>query len=768
MTGELKKVLTYKNNKALRNQAFQYHQYGYSLIPLKDKIPQQQNWQKQVWKPDFDDKSFKECSSLGFVIPKNVVVIDVDNHNNKIGDASLEAMSKYYDFDFKKNCQFVVNTASGGLHLYYEIPDSNSNFKIVNTLKNFPQVEFKSVGRQVVIPESILSGGRKYKTHILYSNLGAITDLPDNIFGDISKKQEASPTKIASKLNYENNPTDIRQFELYLQSQGIITEGERNNRIYTIVCEAKNLGISPIIVEKMIVDWQQENVFPPIGKFELRQIINSAQRNSKDGVGTKSISEMSWEDPILFDNYEVPEIPCDLLPNSLSKFASELADYTETPAGLSVMTVISVLSIALQKKFIVKPREKDSYKETVNIYAISTLISGNRKSAVFNSCTKPISDWEDTQRDFLAPAIKEQKSRYESEKRLIESMRKKLDSSDGNKEAIIQEIICKEQELKKPDSLPSLFTNDITSESLISLMSEQNEKMAIISDEGGIVEVMSGLYSGGNANIDIFLKSWDGGKIRQKRKDRNIELKNPLLTMNLVVQPAVIQSMSSKKPLDGRGLLERFLYCTPKSKMGFRSNDKEPVSTESASKYDRKIKELLSIKDVDSPNILTLTSESYQEWKRFQNNIEIDLREGGRLEVCRSWGGKICGYALRIAALFHVCEYGENSLKIEKATMEKSIKLCSLLTCHAIAAFSSIEINPDYRDSKEILNWIKDNDLDNFAKSDITKKMQNRVNFRSKRIDDLLSILTERNIISHPIREGKKTLRFKVNPAVKN
>ena len=42
-------------------------------------------------------------------------------------------------------------------------------------------------------------------------------------------------------------------------------------------------------------------------------------------------------------------------------------------------------------------------------------------------------------------------------------------------------------------------------EALVSKMVANNETMALVSSEGGIFNVMSGLYSGGMVNIDIIL-----------------------------------------------------------------------------------------------------------------------------------------------------------------------------------------------------------------------------------------------------------------------
>ena len=532
----------------------------------------------------------------------------------------------------------------------------------------------------------------------------------------------------------------------------------------------KNIGKEK--AEEVAKEFNLEIVLPtfknisskPSDFNDLHQL-EGIEEVSKQLSRTTSTTELfEWEAPILFDNHETPEITTDILPSPLKEFAQELATSTETPEGMTVMAILSVLATSLQGKFEVMAQEGSEHRETVNLYTITTLPPANRKSTIVNACIAPLVEWEKEQREILEPEIKKQKSRYESEKKLIDDMRKKL-KSESDSTTLIEEIAKKESEIKEPENLPRLFVNDITPESLANIVAEQKNRMSVFSDEGGIVDTMAGLYNGGNSNIDILLKGWSGGYLRQKRKDRELDI-NPLLTINLTVQPVIIQNLGNKKAYLGKGLLERFLYCLPKSNLGYRTNDKAPVSTKARIDYNHKIRELINIPYQKDPIILTLSNEAHKEWRDFQNIIETDLRPEGRLAICQGWGGKICGHALRIAGLLHVAQHGNSSVKIDKSTIDRALELCSLLTFHAVAAFSSMEIDQDTKDAKEILRWIQDNNL-KFTKSELTKRMQNRSSMNAERLDKLLNILSQRNIVSSPIKEGKKTIRYIVNPKIR-
>jgi replicative DNA helicase len=82
--------------------------------------------------------------------------------------------------------------------------------------------------------------------------------------------------------------------------------------------------------------------------------------------------------PIPFDEIETPDIPASLLPDVFGEFAKALAQATETPEALSVMTVLGVLSTCLAKRFCVSPKE--GWQEPVNIYTLIALPPANHKS----------------------------------------------------------------------------------------------------------------------------------------------------------------------------------------------------------------------------------------------------------------------------------------------------------------------------------------------------------------------------------------------------
>ena len=487
-----------------------------------------------------------------------------------------------------------------------------------------------------------------------------------------------------------------------------------------------------------------------------------------DEVKSQLKGETKWESPIAFSELETPEIPITLLPENLQEYAASLTQTAEVSSGMVVASILGVLSTALCKKFVVSP--KDCWNEPVNIYTLVALPPASNKSLIAKNTTFPLIEWEKEQYRERGADIKKLHSKRKSEEKLIEGLRAKLPRCKDNheQETLMREIADKEANLSDLEFLPKLYGNNFTPESLADDVFEQGGKFAIISDEGGVMETLSGLYSSGNANVDIILKGIDGGDARIRRKLFNYNI-NPYLTFLLVVQPQILMNMSSKKAFTGNGLLERFLYVIPKSNLGYRTHETDSVPHSLKEQYGYIIHELLDLPQSDEPIKLTLCNEAKVEWRQFQKAIEHQLRPGGKLETCVGWGGKISGFALRLAGLIHVCETLGKSHEISANAMNKALELAALLCEHAVAAFIGMGSEQSVNDAKDILKWLESLQLASFTKSEVVRALKNKACGKSERLDKALRILAERHYISEPISKStpnstKPTTYFEIHP----
>lgn len=486
-----------------------------------------------------------------------------------------------------------------------------------------------------------------------------------------------------------------------------------------------------------------------------------------------------WPEPLLFGDIETPEIPADLLPEPLARYCKAVAENTQTPTGMAVMMGLSVIATCIQKRFEVCPYG-DSYTEPVNIMTVTALDPASRKSAVVKAVTEPLTSWELQQSELL----KEQSVRIRHEREIliksidsIKSIASKSNATDDDRRVALSEIKRLEETMPQEVIIPRLWIDDVTPERLQNLMEDNGERIAVISAEGGIFEVMAGLHNNGKSNINVILQSHAGEPVRVERQSRSVTMLKPALTFGLTVQPAIISNLATGNMarFRGNGMLARLLYCIPKSTVGSRDVTKRSQILENVkTEYHTMINRLLAIpsladeKGNESPRILTLAPDAQKAWMFFSQYIESKQGQYGDFHSIQDWTGKLPGAALRLAGLCHVVEHGDAVTVISLATIEKALDLGELLIAHAKAAFGMMGSDPAVSDAKFILQWIISNGAGSFRRGDLHKALHGKF----QRVDRLilaLKVLTERHIISEPQKQptGRRPgIVYLVNPSV--
>jgi len=299
--------------------------------------------------------------------------------------------------------------------------------------------------------------------------------------------------------------------------------------------------------------------------------------------------------PISLDSGPVPELPDGLFTPAINNMLEAVSQATETPRELALMLMLAVLAACCQRRFVVSPTP--GYVENLALWCIAALDSGNRKSAVVSALTKPLFDWELEQAEKLKEEIRIKTAKAKNIDARISAKRSQYakTSSVQESEKLDKEILDLEKSRPEIPTLPRIWAQDITPEKIGAVMAETGESLAIISDEGGLMEAASGgRYNKGNSNLDILLQAHAGAAIRVDRVNRPpVFVRNPALTIGMSPQPDVVRDLSRKPEFRGRGLLARFLYMLPKSTLGYRSLEAKPVPESVKAAYESTIKALL-------------------------------------------------------------------------------------------------------------------------------------------------------------------------------
>lgn len=419
---------------------------------------------------------------------------------------------------------------------------------------------------------------------------------------------------------------------------------------------------------------------------------------------------------ISLDDVALPPLPLDAFPEVLGAMIQAVAQATETPVELASMLGLATVATCCQKFFVVEGAP--GYTEPLCLWSVVALESGNRKSAVFSAMTAPLLHYEQALKiEGHADRTSKESTRLTMDARIKSLRTQAANSADSaDRKRLQDEIIELESGMPPAPTIPRLWAQDVTPEKLAVLMAENEDAMALLSDEGGLFDMMGGRYSNGIPNLDLYLQGHAGASVRVDRKSGPpVDLQRPALTIGISPQPSVLRGLTAQEGFRGRGLLARFLYAFPPSRLGYRTLETAPVPEPVTKAYTVMCQQLLAIQpERDAANrmiraVLLLTPEAYAEWKDFARSVEGHLRPGGEFEYLKDWAGKLPGAALRIAGVLHCVTHAgglPQNHKISVATISQALLLLTVLGKHAQAVFDLMGSDPDLEGARRIMRWV--------------------------------------------------------------
>jgi replicative DNA helicase len=477
---------------------------------------------------------------------------------------------------------------------------------------------------------------------------------------------------------------------------------------------------------------------------------NSDPRDRTDAKDTKPSSVRSvrsvpsdWESPSQLRTHgKLPAFPIEVFPNWLQDHVRDVAHYTQTPPDLPATVALAVLATAIGGR--VKVRARRGWEEPTNIFTVTSLPPGSRKSAVFAKMTRPLIDAEKQLQGQIGPKILEAETLLKITQSEAKQKAQQAAKAEGEKrgklrdEAVALEQVLAELFGEMPPP-PRLFADDITPEAASSLLARQKGRLGVLSAEGGIFSIVAGRYSGGVPNMDIFLKGHAGDALRVDRKGSSSSVVDePALTLGLTVQPEVLRQIAQMPGFRGRGLLARILYSLPVNTVGHRQTGIEPTSIEVENRYEVFLCDLAtSIYQWTETVTLELEPEAQALIKRLEGEIEPRLRDGGELHPIVDWASKWVGAVLRIAGLLHIAEHlGGMAEPVRVETVERAVLVGRYFRDHALAAFAEMGADPLVEDALYVLAWIEREQVTEFTRRDAHRGCR-----RFKKVADLVPVL---------------------------
>ena len=443
-------------------------------------------------------------------------------------------------------------------------------------------------------------------------------------------------------------------------------------------------------------------------------------------------------DPIpLTASRRVPPFPVDALPPPIANMVDAIATATQTDPAMAGTSALTALSACTGGRALIEIRA--GWREPLNLFTATVAKPAERKSAVHAAMTRPLLAAEKR----LVEAARADRIEAQSRKQIAEQAADrakqaavKASGTDNSDEAISNAVHAAEiaEGIEVP-AVPRLVADDATPEAIASLMAEQGGRIAIISAEPGIFGIIAGRYSG-SANLEPFLKGHAGDPIKIDRKGRGPEfIEQPALTIGVMIQPFVLSDIAANREFRGRGLLDRFLFAFPTSRVGHRKIGAPPASANTIARYEETVIDLAVglAGRPDDPALLSLTPAAKEELLGIERDVEPSLAEDGELRPLVQWGGKYVGAIARIAGILHLVEHGpvEGPLTpVEPEMIDLAHEVGFYYRGCAIKAFMELAVDEVTADASYLLSKIGRLEVDELSEREMHQATDQR--FKTK------------------------------------
>lgn len=493
---------------------------------------------------------------------------------------------------------------------------------------------------------------------------------------------------------------------------------------------------------------------------------------SGSATDSKSRTPEPWPDLISFDAPDLLSIDTNVLPDSIGRMVQQVSEATETPPEMSLMVALGAIATATMRKWDV--RIDADFRQPLNLYLSCVMPPGNRKSAVFRRLFHPVHEYEKQIRQAAEPEFLRTSSDREIWERQCTDLKTRISKSDGD-ESIdmrreLDHLLCNAPAVFHK---PQLVSDDVTPESVCSLLDQNHERLGIASAEPEVFDLILGRYSKG-PNLGLWLKGHDGDHHTENRRNRPnpIVLDSPLLTLTIMAQPEAIQAAGSHSVMRGRGMLDRFLFLYPPSPVGMRACVSGKVDPLIERQYAECLTALLST-DIPldgfggpEPLLLTLSPDAHSLWKAEQIRVERRMADNEPLSTIAGWGSKYAAQVARIAANLHLMEHVNRQSVIAAQSMQQAIHIGHVVESHSRAVFQAMGTNAEMQTAQRVVRKVAAEKLTELSRRDVMR-IDRTVDVKDAQAAIDLMVDHGYLVAQHgEKRRGRPSDRYLVNPAV--
>ena len=365
------------------------------------------------------------------------------------------------------------------------------------------------------------------------------------------------------------------------------------------------------------------------------------------------------------------EFPVETLPMSLQRAIREVTRFVQCAPESALASVVSTLALSVGKQ--VKVIERNGLEHKLNTVFIVIADSGERKSACYRICVKPIIEIQKEEIKRWNEGKRKNKAQKEIIEKAIAKRSKEASNILADSVDTLQDSLTAATEIAKLESQipnigpePQFYVDDITEEQFIMELAEHDEQLGMFSpDARNISRNIRGRYNDKKqSNEGSLLKLAEGEELMYHRRTDNtkVKLRDPKVNLLLFIQPDEGAALALDPQLMTSGLFARAFVLATKKMIGRRfieQDDDDLIESELAD-YNELVRTLFTRYRLSQGAVyLKFTGKVRELWREWYN--EVEERLGGKWASITDLFNKIVSHTVKMAALFQLIYEAESN-----------------------------------------------------------------------------------------------------------
>lgn len=405
-------------------------------------------------------------------------------------------------------------------------------------------------------------------------------------------------------------------------------------------------------------------------------VLNDIKLDAQNSKSTPSQNRQNRQNPNVF--------PTEAFPSAMREMIAETAKAGLVPESLAGMVALGILSAAVGGG--INIRSLGDKTLNANLFILAIAKSGTGKGVTYSALSKPLTEanledlreWREYTLQRIQSDIESANNALKEEEKLISGG--KIDKARHIE--ILSELAKLDDEKAKE---PQILCGETTEQKLGMLVAGQpHEAIGNHSSEArGLVQIILGKFGGSSTATGetMYLAGYSGDSYSIERVGRaNVTLSNPCISCLFMVQPDVIEQLTTTDSMTKSGFLPRFIMADVKAEMELEPEHPHVINHKTMQDWRDIVENVLeTYRKREEKVTIEVQSGAREILRKNLNSVKGRAKKGGDLEDLTSYAARYGENLRKIALLLHIGEHASDAhnLEINEATANNACDIAN-------------------------------------------------------------------------------------------